>query len=1060
MHIQGWHIDAFGALSDVERSGVAEGLTVLHGPNEAGKSTLRHFVLGVLFGFPAGNTRYPRYNPPSGAMRSGRLYLDSDGEEFVLSRVEKRGARAGEMTLLGPDGKARGDAEMTALLGGLTRGVYDKIFAIGLDELNDLAALTAGDLQDHLLSAGVTGAGRVATRARNELRERAGTIHRSRAQSTEVVEIRDRLREVEDRLAEARRAARDLDGRRETLESRRLEAEELAASETAATRAVQRAERLAELWPLYLEAAAASAEVESMAGAGAPLPPGTAEGLTRALAARDAAEAEVVDRTEKLDRSLARLEVLEAGHLPGLAALAPDLAALQHRLSGWASQEEELRVRTDELDELERRFAAELDAVGIADAAELTRIGKVVAARDQLRHTRETFDEKSAARRLALDEVERQSREVMDAEAEVQTASTAMEVVPDDLSAPALRVQSNRAAQEAILLERLTADVTDLEKLRRDLVALEGSEETGTPAVARTRTSVEPRVLLLGLTVVLAMAAVVSGIVVSVVAGVLLGIAACVTGVSSFLVNDSVRRNPGDDARRKLSAEIDFLERKCTDTAQMLGFSGIPAMDTVVAARVERDRQSAALTDLVAADNRLSTARAAMRSKKEHLAELTRASDRTLATWQEWLREHRLPDALRPEGVDEWLTHLDQARALADQIRVARKRLEALRSSLDSAPKSVIELTDRVEEATRGEAPDGSQRPGTVPLSVTPARADSTVGELQAVIASIAESVAGAVTTEHEVARVRDAAEVFQGELDRAVAVRDTAVADLETIYGSAGVADEAEMHRRLADDERRRVLAATVEGFERRLATESGTHAEEDRATLAERTPDIWADERAAAAERARSLAERRDDVLREVGALESEVRLIEESADLPVLGLEREELIERLARAIRSWTVLHQAAGLIDRTLERYLDERQPAVLQRAEVHLATITDGRYTTIRLDPELDGTPRLSVIDTRGRPHAPQGLSRGTVEQVYLCLRLALAEQHHQSLPLLLDDILVNFDPERAETTTRVLAQVAEERQVIVFTCHPWVVDIMSDVAPGLGLVDLGNRIA
>ena len=49
MEIEGWAIDAFGALSDAEHRGVNSGLSVIYGPNEAGKSTLRHFVLGVLF---------------------------------------------------------------------------------------------------------------------------------------------------------------------------------------------------------------------------------------------------------------------------------------------------------------------------------------------------------------------------------------------------------------------------------------------------------------------------------------------------------------------------------------------------------------------------------------------------------------------------------------------------------------------------------------------------------------------------------------------------------------------------------------------------------------------------------------------------------------------------------------------------------------------------------------------------------------------------------------------------------------------------------------------------
>ncbi len=1059
MHIEGWSIDAFGALSDVERTGLDDGLTVVFGPNEAGKSTLRHFVLGVLFGFPAGNTSYPRYNPPSGAMRSGRLYLSSGGEDFVLSRLEKKGSRAGESTLLGPDGKARGDAELTALLGGLNRKVYDKIFAIGLDELNDLGALTDGDLQDHLLSAGVAGAGRIATRARNELRDRAGAIHRSRAQSTEVAAIREQLRAVEVRLSEAQHAARDLGERREALEAKRRRADDLSDAERAANRAVQRADRLVELWPDYLEATDAQAELDALGDDATTLPADSSERLTRALAAVETTAAEVATRTEDRDRALARLEVLEAGHLPDLAALQPDLAALQHRLSGWAQQEEEARTRGEELAELKRRLAAELDAVGVGDATELTRIGKVVAARDHLKVTRNAFDEKATARRRAADDVEMQSKEVFEAEAAAATASEAMETAPGDLSAQSLRISSDRAAREAMLLDRLSDDLKDLEGYRRDLAAAEGSARSAEQPAAGGRSGLQPRHLLSGLAAALAVAAAVGVVLAGIVAGAVLAVAAVIVGGAALALGPGTDGHLDEGTRRELTAKVDIIERKCVDTAQILGFPGLPEMGQVAAAKAERDRQSAALTALVAADNRLSTARAAMRAKKEHLGELTRAHDRALEAWQEWLAEHHLPSALRPEGVDEWLTHLDSARALADQIRVAERRLGGLHSALEEAPKSVIELADRAEQASRGHHGHGDES-GSIPVTVTPPRVDSSIGELQAVVAAIAELVSQAVEAERDVSRMRDQAAVFRDELARAEQAAGDARAELEATFAAAGVTDEAQLRRRLADHERRGVLTRDIAAFERRLATESGAQAEADRSALAERVPDEWAAERTRALESRRMLAEERDEVLREVGAIENEVASIERSADLPALAMERSELVERLARAIRSWTVLHLAAGLIDRTLERYLDERQPAVLQRAATHLQTITEGRYATIRLDPAEGSTPRLTVVDAKGRPHEPNGLSRGTVEQVYLCLRLALAEQHHQSLPLLLDDILVNFDPERAETTTRVLAEVAQHRQVIVFTCHPWVVEVTGEVVGDLQLVDLETRVA
>ncbi|MBS1847090.1 MAG: hypothetical protein JST73_02340, partial [Actinobacteria bacterium] len=927
-------------------------------------------------------------------------------------------------------------------------------------ELNDLVALTDGDLQDHLLSAGVTGAGRLATQARNDLRERAGEIHRTRAQSTEVAAIREELRAVEERLGEAQRAARDLGERREVLDNKRARAAQLADDERRANAQVQRADRLIELWPTYLEAADAHAELRQMGTRATAIPADASEQLTRVLASVEATSADVATRTEDLARAVAQLDVLESGHLPDLAALQPDLAALQHRLSGWAQQEEEARARTEELSELKRRMIAELDAVGVRDAGELARIGKVVAARDHIRVTRNAFDEKATARRRAADDVQMQSKEVIEAKAAVATASEAMETVPGDLSAQSLRIESDRAAREAMLLDRLSVDLKELEEHRRDLAAAEGTaRSTGDEAGSAGRPSIEPRVLLLGVAGVLLVGAVIAGVVAGPIAGVIIGVAALAVGGVSLAVAPSAAARLDEGTRRELAAKVDIIERKCMDTAQILGFAGIPDIGQVAAAKAERDRQSGALTSLVAADARLSTAEAAMRSKKEHLAELTRAYERALEAWQQWLTEHQLPPVLRPEGVDEWLTHLDSARALADQIRTADRRLADLHSALEEAPKSVIELANRAQTASLSADPSGSHA-GQVPVSVTPPRADSTIGELQAVVAAIAELVQQAAETERDVGRVRDQADVYRSELDRAERAAAQASADLSATFAAAGVDDEAQMRKRLADRDRREVLGRTIADFERRLATEAGAQAESDRDALAQRTPDVWAADRAAAIDAARTTAAERDEVLREVGAIESEVLAIESSADLPTLALAREELIERLARALRSWTVLHLAAGLIDRTLERYLDERQPAVLQRAETHLVTITEGRYTTIRLDPAEDSTPRLTVIDAKGRPHEPRGLSRGTVEQVYLCLRIALAEQHHQSLPLLLDDIMVNFDPERAETTTRVLADVAANRQVIVFTCHPWIVDVMQEVVPDLHLVDLETRIA
>ena len=71
-------------------------------------------------------------------------------------------------------------------------------------------------------------------------------------------------------------------------------------------------------------------------------------------------------------------------------------------------------------------------------------------------------------------------------------------------------------------------------------------------------------------------------------------------------------------------------------------------------------------------------------------------------------------------------------------------------------------------------------------------------------------------------------------------------------------------------------------------------------------------------------------------------------------------------------------------------------------------------------------------------------LSVGTAEQVYLLLRVALAEHlatSSETCPLLLDDVMVQADPQRTQALLRLLHEISAERQVIVFAQDPRVED-------------------
>jgi len=141
--------------------------------------------------------------------------------------------------------------------------------------------------------------------------------------------------------------------------------------------------------------------------------------------------------------------------------------------------------------------------------------------------------------------------------------------------------------------------------------------------------------------------------------------------------------------------------------------------------------------------------------------------------------------------------------------------------------------------------------------------------------------------------------------------------------------------------------------------------------------------------------------------------------------------------------WTTLALAGTILRRTRERYEREHQPAVVQIAERFLREWTDGRYRRIvaPLEGAALGVGSIQQVElANGRLLPITALSTGTAEQLYLALRFGLVEHFAtsaESLPLIMDDILVNFDPVRAARAARSIEELATRHQVLYFTCHP-----------------------
>lgn len=118
-------------------------------------------------------------------------------------------------------------------------------------------------------------------------------------------------------------------------------------------------------------------------------------------------------------------------------------------------------------------------------------------------------------------------------------------------------------------------------------------------------------------------------------------------------------------------------------------------------------------------------------------------------------------------------------------------------------------------------------------------------------------------------------------------------------------------------------------------------------------------------------------------------------------------------------------------------------PGLAARASEYLGEITDGAYTQLALSRDFHISVRVPQTE-RMQSNPEQHLSKGTVDQIYLALRLAMVQgfsNEGETVPMLLDDPLTNYDDARLSRACHLLQRIGERSQVILFTCRQDVAD-------------------
>ena len=1031
MRIRSLGVSGFGKFADFRCGPFERPVTIFYGANEAGKSTLLAFISRVLFGFPDGRRRTNPYPPLAGGRHGGNITLVTDaGDAVIVERYQ--GSHGGAVTLTSVSGEPIAAAALPTFLGGHSRHIFESIFAFTLDELHGEALLKDESVNSQLYSAGM-GAARLpdAKRALSERKRqlflKGGSKHALHVAANSLDDVAAELRNVSDNA-----------GRYGQLSTRLREVEsELARlndDRKAQRGRLDRANQLANAWDDWIAFNSASAELAELPT----LKDFPADGARRLDALEEALKSTKKERDDARDETR-RARLLAEAPIEHETLLVREnvIRDLERRRTSFDDAVVDLPKRQADLAQCDDRLAATLKNLGSDwDADRLEAFDLSLAVREDIADYQKSLREDDA-------NVRRRESNLEQAQAALTEANEAAAEAKHNLNSakqPAFDEQGVNERRTLLREARTTLAEDNATRQRISDLELQLNAVASSPTPTRPNRGGGWVMALIGVAgIVAAGAGMVYGIELMIVSVAFLAFAAYRFGIGKVTVDPSAsaQANAIEALLRQAKTDEVKLESSLSEAAATLGVEAIDDVALRVAetaveeaqARVEEIKRRAA--DL---DREESLARRRdidlQRAKKAAVAACAER-DRARNDWADWLRARGLRETLLPETVGELRGDVDLALSQLGKQRDLQGRVKAIETSIDQ----YVTLAEAL-------ASDFGVALNRNDYGSVAAAADKLV-DLHGDVASQAERRRGAADNLKQAEARLERREKEHEEAGRAIAV-----------LLKAGSAEDAEVFRLRAeqkekrgtlDDQRRSALgrlqrlSGAGEPLESLIAELNGTDIQDIRRRVEEMQ------------ELSDATAEKTQDLSTERGETRTELDRLVGEEESSKLRLERNRLVAQMAGHARDWAVLSLAESLLAEAQAKFERERQPEVLSSAGDYVRRMTGGRYTNV-FSPL--GESEVRVTDGDGQPLRPDQLSRGTREQLFLSLRFGLIRElgrHSERLPVIVDEALVNFDPDRGLKAAHAFLELAEQNQVLVFTCHPQIVDWFAQAADDRG---------
>lgn len=1036
------YIDGFAIFHDYYIKNLTSGLTIFIGSNEAGKSTILSFQKRILFGFPGRRSRLNLYLPLAGGNHGGRLIVSTgDNTRYIIERYSKG---ANDVKVILPDGSTGGTTELSNLLGHANKDIFENIYAFGLTELQDFETLNSEAVKGRIYSAG-TGIGASSlSEIQRTIEKDAGELFKPQGSAPEINSLFRSIKEINAQLREIKDDVQKFDDLHRNREEITEEIENIIQERNRVSARFTHTNNLITVWNDWRKIQESKEHLQKIPKVES-FPENGVELLKSHLEKLEELNESISERNEKLEKIKIRKSQIKIDEK--LVSNKEKILELQKGQDKYVSAVRDLPTLKEDLKRDKEGLKGSLHEIGPDwDEEKLSNFDISIPTKEIVRKKHDTLEE-------ARENIRDTEKEVQGIEQNIRNIKEDIEKVDKHLKTRLLQeVDEKKLKQQRKSLQLLRVKYPHLKEKEADMRNLNEKEEQFVLlklnlAKTPTRLPFWPALMLIATGIAsLILSIFWNNWVIGTSILAMLSISAIIYIILRrkelpVTIPEGFKDKEADlsERRKKLETVLQKIKSEMLSNAQVCEFEDFPDPQLIENKDSELQVASENLLKVnelkkqqETLDQKLGKLSEEANTVKKKLEALRKEEEEAQKEWENWLTKKGLASELTPEGTIDIFATIKTCIEKRRSVRELTTRIESVQDFIEEYETKISSV---LEECNRKK------------------KEINVIVELEKITEELNQAIEDCKTLE-QLDINEENLKLELRNIEKKLEKRRRAVSGLL----SQGFAESETEFRENARnwEERNKQMDEILQGEQniKRISGDGKSYFDFIN-ELEGTSPEDLKEKKTQLKERLEEIENNLSELREKRGGIAKEIEQIERREKGSSLRMRKTAKLQKLKKKSEEWSILILARTIMQKAIEKYEKERQPGVIKEAQSVFSKMTLGRYS--RIYAPL-GEAKIYVEDEEGRRKDIQKLSRGTAEQLYLSLRFGFIREfskRSESLPIVFDDILVNFDPERFQAACEAIQELAKTNQILYFTCHPETVDLLTKIVPDSKIIDI-----